>query len=447
MFNKKLWWVMTENKSLAISLDIRKILSKNLMPIFADYFPFHIAEKYSINSRDRLYSQENTILTMLHTSCHDDKSLKQSVMIYKSIHEKNQKLLEKKTIEFEEEQKLNTTVKQGRPRKTFANIPISKTKEISLDTSGFSQARQRLNIDYVNEVYKESVRYDIENDMNKWHNKEVFITDGTYVQLQDTDEIRQEYKNEKKEGYPRGLLQTVTSKSHGTVYAHKLSPDSKSELEVFIEMLPELPSGSLLLADDLYNCYAIFALLKLSMIDIIVPGKRKRNYEILETIADGDEIVLLSQGRLSPWLKGKDFEAVKNTEILKMRRIEYTDPNKGKTHVLYTSILDSRISKTEIILEYISRWDIEISIREIKTIMGINIVRSKSVAMSKKEIAVSLTAYNYIRRLITESTLGSAFSPERDIIYEYYTFDKALHVDKLGRVYHQWSPGRKGKVV
>ncbi len=437
---------MTENKSLELSLDIKKAFSKNLLPVFEKYFPYDVAESYSVNTRDRLYTPGNTLQTMLLTSCYEDKSLKESVFIYKTIHEKYQELLSKKAFEFAENQKKEQSNKPGRPRKSFARIPVSKTKEISSDTSGYSQARQRLNINLVNEVYEESRSYTLENDSNKWLNREVFAADGTYLQLQDTEDIREEFSSEKKGGYPRGLLQAVTSFSYGTVYSHRLSTDSKSELEVFSEMIADLPSWSILLADDLYNCHAIFALLKSRNIDIVVPGKRHRKYELVEKIAEGDEIVRIKNSKLSPWLKGKDIETVKNTRTLEMRRIEYIDPNKGISGVLYTSLMDKSISKTEIILKYLSRYDIEISIREVKTIMHINVVRSKTAAMSKKEVTASLTAYNYIRRLITESTLLSAFSPERDIIYEYNTLYKDIHIDKLGRVYQRWSPGRYGKV-
>ena len=71
-----------------------------------------------------------------------------------------------------------------------------------------------------------------------------------------------------------------------------------------------------------------------------------------------------------------------NDKALQKRRIEYPSPAKeSERSVLYTSILNGKISKDEIILKYESRWDIEISIRELKTLMDINVVSSMSPAM------------------------------------------------------------------
>ncbi len=66
-------------------------------------------------------------------------------------------------------------------------------------------------------------------------------------------------------------------------------------------------------------------------------------------------------------------------EYIILRRIEYRTPNtKDDMSVLYTTILDETIGKEDIILKYVTRWDIEINIREIKTIFGLNILRSKT---------------------------------------------------------------------
>ena len=61
-----------------------------------------------------------------------------------------------------------------------------------------------------------------------------------------------------------------------------------------------------------------------------------------------------------------------------------------KTMVLYTTILDEKITKEEIILKYFTRWDIEITIREVKTIMDINVLRGKKDDTVQKELVISI---------------------------------------------------------
>jgi len=88
------------------------------------------------------------------------------------------------------------------------------------------------------------------------------------------------------------------------------------------------------------------------------------------------------------------------------------------------------------------RWDIEISIREVKTIMDINVLRSKSRAMLYKELLIALTAYNLVRKVIAKSADTVGISPKKDIFQECTPFNRPILLDKKGRVFFKWSPGR-----
>ena len=436
---------MKENYSLFLSNKINEKMQLDLSGAFYEIFPFQKLKNFNFkNSRDRIYNPTNTLLIMLLTMVEEDKSLQTSVNLFSRIHEKNRKELDKQDKQIKAEyENPSQARKPGRPRKSIGRVAKSKMKEISLDTSGYSKARQRLPIEALKMVFAES-KSNINPGIGNWHGYRVFITDGTYLQLQDTEPIKEVFRASTNQGYPRGLFQAIIEQGVGTVFNFALGSDSKSELELIYELMDTIPSGSLLLADDLYNCFSIFALLEERDIKIIVPGKRVRNYEVIEELSKGDEIVQIKKKINSSWLNGKKLKKGK----LLLRRIEYNSVSEeGKKNVLYTSLLDKKISKEEIILKYESRWDIEVSIREIKTIMDINIVRSKSPDMVYKEIYSAIIAYNYVRQIIARSTVGGAFSPEGDIIQECYQSRRDVFVDKLGRRYSRWSPGRNGYSV
>ena len=111
---------------------------------------------------------------------------------------------------------------------------------------------------------------------------------------------------------------------------------------------------------------------------------------------------------------------------------------------MLTTILDRDIKKDDFQVLYLTRWDIEIGIREIKTIMDINVLRSKTPEMALKELCISLASYNLIRKIIYASIKDLPFSPEEDFIYKFYTINQDILIDKKGRVYNRWSPGRRG---
>jgi hypothetical protein len=434
---------MTVNKSLELSHRINDMMSKDLLSLFYNLFPFDLElNENGKKSRDRVFNPSNTLLSMINTMIQQDKTLQNSVNIFHVIHNKNIESiqsLEKKLLKKEQS---NPKRGVGRPRKNVLKIQKSKITELSRNTSAYAQARQRLSNEYVNAVFKASVDYNNTRSVSKFHGREVYITDGTYLQLQDTKSIREIFNNSTKEGYPRGLLSVVIRQGTGSVADFTLDSDKKSELELFGKMINNLKPGSLLLADDLYNCFAIFCLLQRRGVDIIVPGKRDRKYTVIEKIAEGDEIVeILDTGKKS---KMNEKFGIHEKKI-RLRRIETTNPNnENEKVVLFTSLLDKNITKEEIILKYFTRWDIEISIREIKTIMDINIVRSKTPDMVIKELSSALTAYNYIRKIIEETAFESDFSPENDIFQKFNSSDKTICIDKLGRVYTHWSPGRNG---
>ena len=59
------------------------------------------------------------------------------------------------------------------------------------------------------------------------------------------------------------------------------------------------------------------------------------------------------------------------------------------------------------------RWDAELDRRSLKTQMKMEMLRTKSPAMVRKEVAVHLLAYNWIRGLRAEAARAGAVQPRR----------------------------------
>lgn len=397
--------------------------------------------------RTRIFTPRNTLLTMVLTAVQQDKTLKNSVDLYYMIHRQHkQQAMEALEARLARERVLDRQSpdkRAGRPKKYALQLPKSLQKDISLNTAAYSKARERMPIGLAEELFRDSRIVDAGNSYSHWHGYRVLIGDGTYLQLQDTKSIRAGYEVRHKgtgsEGYPQGLLETVTERGTGQLHSFRLSNRHVSELSLFHEMIDGLPAGSLLLLDDLYNCYEIISKCKRSGVELVVPAKRERGHELVEALGEGDEIIRIK----TPKNRSKWPEQNERANTFLLRRIVCQSPD-GKKYVLHSTLLDKSIGKHEIQLLYLTRWDIEISIREIKTIMDINILRSKTPEMALKELTVSLAAYNLIRKVIYASIKDLPFSPKEDFIQKFYTLNKDLLVDKKGRVYNRWSTGRRG---
>jgi len=64
--------------------------------------------------------------------------------------------------------------------------------------------------------------------------------------------------------------------------------------------------------------------------------------------------------------------------------------------------------------------------------------------MLLKELMIALTAYNLIRKVIAKTADFVGFPPQKDIFQEYSPFGRTVLLDKKGRVFFKWSPGRYG---
>jgi hypothetical protein len=209
-------------------------------------------------------------------------------------------------------------------------------------------------------------------------------------------------------------------------------------------MIRNLEENSLLLADDLYNTFYHFCLVLAQKCHIIVPGKRDRNYTVVRQINANDQIVEISKTNRPDYVSREDRKNLPKSIL--MRRITYTYPTKNgeEPAVLYTTVLDENIKTSDIITKYTMRWDIEISIRETKTLMDIHVLRSKSREMMLKELFIALIAYNMVRRKIAESADLVGFPPQDNIFQKFASTNRTILLDKRGRVFYKRSPGRPG---
>lgn len=441
---------MTENLSLSKSIDFTQLLRSDFLQGLVEVFPNQVLDEYNeSNKRARIFTTENTILSMVYTATQEDKSLQNSVFQFQKIHERQSSMIVKKAmadldLEKQENLKQQDKKKMGRPKTYKTKIKKSLMQSPSANTAAYSKARSKLKLDIFNDMFAASKQTDIVASL--WYGRSTYITDGTVCQMQDSKDLRKQYNviskaNEQESPYPQALLQGIIQQGTGMIWAYELGNRNESELSLLYKIIQTVPKRSVLLADDLYNTYAIFHLCRKNNFDIIVPGKRIRNYKVIKQISEGDEIVEIKKTKHPTWLP--------TTEILpttiQLRRITFTSTD-GKLCVLYTTILDCTISKTDIVLKYFTRWDIEISIREIKTMMHINVLRSKTKDMIEKELAAALIAYNLLKKIIFNSTQKSAFSPQGNIFQKFIENYQNVFIDNKGRVYNRWSSGRYGKV-
>ena len=84
---------MTANESLRLSLQIKDLLQSDLLHVFKDDVPVEDIEvqarSLNTESRERIFTPCNVILTMLLSATQEDKSLQNGLNIFKAVFESN----------------------------------------------------------------------------------------------------------------------------------------------------------------------------------------------------------------------------------------------------------------------------------------------------------------------------------------------------------------------
>jgi hypothetical protein len=443
---------MKDNESLRLSVCFKERVKKDLSHAFYEMLPASVIETAarcaanSENTRERIFTPPNTVYTMLLGCVQEDKSLQNTMNLFKKVFDSRSQALIRAEQARLAEAKANASLlpkKPGRPKGYKIRLPKTMQKPVSSNTAAYSKARTGLDMGVVSAVFAHSAQFGA-RETESWHGLKTHITDGTCLQLQNTPDIRSRYAVKGKHASsPQALLQVMIRQGSGQVKRFAVGSRQDSELTLILPMLAELEAGSLLLADDLYNTYYHFSLVLSRQSHVIVPGKRDRLFTVVSGTED-DQIVELSKTTRPSYVDKEQWAHVPPT--LRLRRITYSYPTKNgmEEAVLYTTLLDAKIKACEIITKYAMRWDIEISIREIKTLMDINVLRSKSESMMFKELFMALCAYNLVRKIIAQSADSVGFSPQESVFQKCAAFGRTVLLDKKGRVFFKWSPGRNG---
>ena len=101
----------------------------------------------------------------------------------------------------------------------------------------------------------------------------------------------------------------------------------------------------------------------------------------------------------------EDWEGLPETLMLRQIKVTVNQPGfRVSSFYIITTLLDAEdYPARELADLYFQRWDVELFFRDIKTTMGMDILRCKTPGMIRKEILMHFIAYNCIRCLMNEA--------------------------------------------
>lgn len=280
-------------------------------------------------------------------------------------------------------------------------------KGISPNTGAYTKARERLRQETIDGLIHSISNAASRAISSHWKpfERDIKVVDGTTVTLSDTKANNEAYPkhSNKKEGigFPIMRLVVVLSLITGCVidYAHgACKGKGTGEISLFRRILDCIYSQDIVLADRYFCLFFLFCDLQKKQADILVPGHAQRRYDFRcgQRLGTKDHVTWWEKPRKPDWMSKATYDQYPKT--IQVREF------KQNGVVFMTSLLDNETyPKQELYALYKSRWQVELHLNSIKTVMNMDRLFCKTPDMVEKELAVHLLAFNIIRKLIVEA--------------------------------------------
>ena len=173
------------------------------------------------------------------------------------------------------------------------------------------------------------------------------------------------------------------------------------------KLLSAFKKGDGVLADRGFSSFPSLATLLARGVDAVMRTHhfRKLDWRAGQRLGRRDRLVCWKKGPLQGGLWSREQWAQLPEEIpVRLVEIVVAVPGfRTQKLVLATTLLDAQTYRAEALGQlYFRRWAVELFFRDIKTTLGLDVLRCQAPAMVRKEIVMHALAYNLIRALMQD---------------------------------------------
>jgi len=300
--------------------------------------------------------------------------------------------------------------------------------------AAYCNARKRLPMTLLEELTRRITRELLpeSDDACRWRGHRMWRADATSFSMPDTPALQQHFGQPGGQlpgcGFPVATLLTLCNAA-GFIVKTLALPMRTHEASQITELHDELEAGDVLVYDRAGCSYAHLALLFMGNLHAIfrmhqkqivsfrphrkhtaLVGKHQRkgkpSSQWLARLGKHDQHVRWFKPNKPKWMAQEQYDTLPAS--LELRELRYTIRRKGfrtRTVTLVTTLLDAQQYPThELAEQYRMRWDIELNFRHLKTTMGMEVLKCKSVEGVLKELAVFTLVYNLMRLVMLRAS-------------------------------------------
>lgn len=300
-------------------------------------------------------------------------------------------------------------------RKLQSYASIRGMKVPSSSTASYCIARKNIKEKMLQSIFTHtSDELDCLPEDEALNGRRVVVVDGTGISMPDTSENQEQWPQISSQktgcGFPTMRVCSCFSLQTGGLLSYRIGSKKSHELPLLRKQYDTFKKNDIFLGDKGFCSYYDVAELKKKSVDSVITLARRKPVQASKAIKVlGDNDLLISWNkpvynkRLS--YSREAWEKLPEELVLRQIRVVVTEPGfRVKEFYIVTTLLDEEAyTVTDLIGLYLRRWDVELFFRDIKTTMGMDVLRCLSPDMIKKEILMHFIAYNCIRRLMYEA--------------------------------------------
>jgi len=280
---------------------------------------------------------------------------------------------------------------------------VEKQSPPDESTSAYCQARQRLSLESLRQAH-EAIGGWIERHARKdwqWCNRPIRVMDGCGVSMPDSESNRARWPYAGCQrpgcGFPTAQLVGLFCLATGRLIRFAFESWKAHESALARQLVEWIEPDAVVVADRGYSGWGLIALMRRKGADVVMRAHQGRKL-------DGPQMRWAKPQRPKTWSKPM-WDELPDELLIRIVRFTVAVPGfRTQEVVLTTTLLDQTAYPDDAIIAlYRRRWDVELYFRDIKTTLGLDVLRCESPEMVQKEVWLQVIAHNLIRALMVEA--------------------------------------------
>ena len=295
----------------------------------------------------------------------------------------------------------------------------------SSSTSAYCQSRQKLDARELETILKHTTdRLEHQTTHLRWHGHRVVVVDGTGLSMPDTPANQEHWPQQRSQtpgcGFPQMTVCACFNLHSGALLSYRTASRKRHELPLLREQWDTFKPGDILLADKGFCSYYDVWQAQQKGIDSVFTLARRTPVEAasaVETLGADDLLIRWPKPKWNAGLSyTKDvWDRLPDGLMLRQIHVKVEEPGfRTQGYYLITTLLDEEIySASDLANLYRQRWEVELFFRDLKTTLGMDILRCRTPEMIQKELLMHWIVYNALRYLMLRSGDHTALSTHR----------------------------------